>query len=154
MNVFITAYFFVYERRFPGAMLYCAIIKVDFAALAASTRFSPRTSIWNELTDERFNNNFAILYAKPMLQITGHIIQTTFLSRIPNPTMFSPYHITRIKFLLFILTWFIWFISLALIIIIIIIIIVEVSIFVIVIDCVFNIRQIKVFIFSGLMTFV
>ena len=45
MNVFITAYFFVYERRFPGAMLYCAIIKVDFAALAASTRFSPQTSI-------------------------------------------------------------------------------------------------------------
>ena len=147
MNFFIIAYFYVYERRFPGAM-YCTIIKVDFAALAASTRFSPRTSIWNELTDERFNN-FVILYAKPMLQITGHIIQTTYLSRIPSPTMFSPDHITRIKFLLFILIWFIWFISLALI----IIIIIEVSIFVIVIVYVFNIRQIKVFIFSGLITF-
>ena len=101
MNFFIIAYFYVYERRFPGAM-YCTIIKVDFAALAASTRFSPRTSIWDELTDEKFNNNFVILYTKPMLQITGYIIQTTYLSRRPNPTIF-------------IFTSFIWFISLTLI---------------------------------------
>ena len=140
MNVFITAYFYVYESRFPRAMLYCPIIKVDFVALAASTRFSPRTSIWDELTDEKFNNNFVILYTKPMLQITGYIIQTTYLSRIPNPTMFSPDHITRIK-LLFIFTWFIWFISLTLI-----IIIMEVNVLVIVRFCVFNIRQIKVYI--------
>ena len=33
-----------------------------------------------------------ILYAKPMLQITGYIIQTTYLSRIPNPSMFCPDH--------------------------------------------------------------
>ena len=102
MNVFITAYFYVYESRFPRAMLYCPIIKVDFVALAASTRFSPRTSIWDELTDEKFNNNFVILYTKPMLQITGYIIQTTYLSRRPNPTIF-------------IFTSFIWFISLTLI---------------------------------------
>ena len=33
------------------AMLYCSII--DLAALAASIRFSWRTSIWDELTDEK-----------------------------------------------------------------------------------------------------
>ena len=138
----------VYQSRFPRAVLYCPIIKVDFAALATSTRFSPRTSIWDELTDEKFNNNFVILYTKPMLQITGYIVQTIYLSRIPNPTMFSPDHISRIKLLLFIFTWFIWFIwfiSLTLIIIIIIIIIMELKIFVIVRACVFNIHQIKVF---------
>ena len=141
MNVFITAYFYVYESRFPRAMLYCPIIKVDFVALAASTRFSPRTSIWDELTDEKFNNNFVILYTKPMLQITGYIIQITYLNRIPKPTMFIPDHITWIKFLLFTFSWFIWFISLALM------IIMEVSILVIVRVCVSNTRQIKVFIF-------
>ena len=36
MNVFITAYFYVYKSRFPRVMFYCPIIKVDFAALAAS----------------------------------------------------------------------------------------------------------------------
>ena len=82
----------VYQSRFPRAVLYCPIIKVDFAALATSTRFSPRTSIWDELTDEKFNNNFVILYTKPMLQITGYIIQTTYLSRIPNPSMFCTDH--------------------------------------------------------------
>ena len=123
-------------------MLYCSIIKADFAAFAAWTRFSRRTSIWDELTDEKFNNNFVILYMKPMLQITGHNIQTTYLSMITNPTMFSPDHITRIKFLLFIFTWFIWFITLALIIII---IIMELGILAIVRVCVFNIREIRVF---------
>ena len=146
---FIRAYFYLYESRFPRAMLYCPIIKVDFAALSASTRFSPRTSIWDELTDEKFNNNFVILYTKLMLQITGYINQTTYLSMVPNPTMFSPDHTTRIKFLLFIFTWFIWFISLALI-----IIIMEVSILAVIRTSVFNIRQIKVFIFFGVMTFV
>ena len=38
-------------------MFYCPIKKVDFAALATSTRFSPTTSIGDELTDEKFNNN-------------------------------------------------------------------------------------------------
>ena len=122
-------------------MLYCPIMKVDFAALATSTRFSPRTSSWDELTDEKFNNNFVILYTELILQIAGYIVQITYLSRIPNPTMFSPDHITRIKFPLFIFTWFIWFISLALI-----IIIMEVNILLIVRFCVFNIRQIKVYI--------
>ena len=138
MNVFITTYFYVYESRFPRAILYWPIIKEDFAVLATSTRFSPRTSIWDELTDEKFNNNFVISYTEPMFQITGYIIQTTYLSRIPNPTMFSPDHITRINFLLFI--FIIWFISLTLI------IIMEVNIFVIVRFCVFNICQIKVYI--------
>ena len=82
-----------------------------------------------------------------MLQITRYIIETTYLSMIPNPTMFSPDHITAIKFLLFICTWFMWFICLALI------IIVEVSIIIIKV-CVFNISQINVFLFSGVMTFV
>ena len=108
VNVFITAYSCMYESCFPRGMFYCTIIKVDFAALAASTRFSPRTSIWDELTDEKFNNN-SILYTKPMLQITGYIIQTTYSSRIPNPTMFSPDHIARIKFLLFIFTWYLFY---------------------------------------------
>ena len=108
MNALITAYSYMYESRFPRGMFYCTIIKVDFAALAASTRFSPSTSIWDELTDEKFNNN-SILYTKPMLQITGYIIQTTYSSRIPNPTMFSPDHFTRIKFLLFIFTWYLFY---------------------------------------------
>ena len=62
MNIFITAYFYVYESRFPRAMLYCSIIKVDFAGLATSTRFS-RTSIWDELTDEKlfFPNHLTTL---------------------------------------------------------------------------------------------
>ena len=84
-----------------------------------------------------------------MLQITGYIIQTTCWSMIPNPTMLSPNLITRIKFLLFIFTWFNWFISLALI-----IIIMELSIRIIGRVCVFNNRQIKVFIFYGVMMFV
>ena len=53
MNIFITGHFYVYESRFTSAMLYCSIIKVDFAALAASTGFSPKLSIWNELTNEK-----------------------------------------------------------------------------------------------------
>ena len=129
------------ESRLPRAVLYYPIIKVDFAAFAASTKFSPRTSVWDELTDEKFNNKFVILYTKPMLQITGYIIQITYLNRIPKPTMFIPDHITWIKFLLFTFSWFIWFISLALM------IIMEVSILVIVRVCVSNTRQIKVFIF-------
>ena len=149
MNSFITAYFYEYESCFPRSVLYCSITHADFATLAASIRFSPRASIWDELTDEEvvlskpFINNFVILYMKPMLQITGYIIQMTYLSRIPNPTMFSTDHITKIKFLIFIFTWFIWFIwfiSLALT-----IIIMELSILVIVRVCVFNIRQIKLF---------
>ena len=59
MNIFIAACFFVYESPFPRALLYCSIIKVDFAALAASTRFSPRASIWDDLTDEKlFSPNY------------------------------------------------------------------------------------------------
>ena len=102
MNIFITTYIYEYESHFPRAMLHFSIIKVDLAALATSARFSPRTSIWHELTDEKLfspNNPFVILYTKPMLQITGYIIQTTYLRWIANPTMFSPDHITKIKFL-------------------------------------------------------
>ena len=91
----------MYTSHFPRVMLYCSVIKVDLAA----TRFSSRISSWDELTDERlFSPNyliipFVILYTKPMLQITRYIIQTTYLSRITNPTMFIPDHITRIKFI-------------------------------------------------------
>ena len=73
MNVFITAYFYVYENCFPRPMLYFPIINVDFAALATSTMFSRRTSIWDELTDEKCSKNFVILYTKPMLLITGYV---------------------------------------------------------------------------------
>ena len=79
MNVFIKAYFYVYER--PRTMLYCSIIKVDFAAYAASTRFSRRTSIWDELIDEKFNDNFVILYTKSKLHITGYIIQNNIFEQ-------------------------------------------------------------------------
>ena len=69
--------------------------------------------------------------------------------------MFSPDHITRIKFI-FIFTWFIWLISLSLI-----IIIMEVSILVIFLQSVFfNIHEIKIYFrlnqysfFPGVMTF-
>ena len=37
--------FYVCESRLPRAVLYYPIIKVDFAAFAASTKFSPRTSV-------------------------------------------------------------------------------------------------------------
>ena len=71
-----------------------------------------RWTDWREVVlSKPFNKNF-ILYRKPMLQITGYIIQTTYLSRIPNPGMFSPDHVTMTPhvttFLLFIFIWFIW----------------------------------------------
>ena len=79
-----------------------------------------------------------------MLQITVYIIQTTYLCRIPNPSMFSPDHVTTTPhvttFLLFIFIWFIWIISLALI-----IFIIKLSIFLTIRVCVFNIHHIKVF---------
>ena len=73
MNVFIAAYFYVYESCFPRPMLYFPIIKVDFAVLAASTMLSLITSIWDELTDEKFSKNFVIFNTKPMLLITGYV---------------------------------------------------------------------------------
>ena len=90
-NIFIRTYFYVYEKRFPRGMLYCSTIKLDFAALTASARFSLNNinlrwiDWWEIVLSKPFNNHFVILYTKAMLQISGHIIQTIILIRTPNP---------------------------------------------------------------------
>ena len=147
MNIFITSCFYVYKSRFPRAV-YCSIrsAQVDLAALAASIKvFTMNINLrwidwWKVVLSELFNNHFVTLYTKPMLQITGYIIQTTYFRRMLNPTKFSSDHITKIKFL-FIFTWFISFIGLVLM----MIIIMELSLAVIVRVCVLNICQIKLF---------
>ena len=62
LNIFITTYFYMHKSPFARAMLYCSIIKIDITAFAALTRFSPRTSIWDELTDKKlfFPNHLTI----------------------------------------------------------------------------------------------
>ena len=110
---FHNSVFLCVQKSFSQSNVLLPHYKSRFCSSCCITRFSPRTSIWDELTDERFNNKFVILYTKPMLQVTGYIIQTTYVSRIPSPTMFSLDHINRVKFLLFIFTWhlFYWFLS-------------------------------------------